>query len=217
LQFVNTTSPLRAQTAENQKVVRSHAARQSHHRRWLEKYGTTDSERSSAAAWQVAPRQRNVLQSKCECAVNARTSVAARNGPGLAASATYNLIGLTQLQSLRSTPEDTRVRNMAPYLRCQREVTAALTAATAATAVEVSNLAPSSLDSDWDGFGLPCEQCICSRCGRQLPSLGFRHRGSRQECTNNPVLALGSGHADPFASLPIEIQPYMWPLIDHCK
>jgi hypothetical protein len=218
LQFINNTSPQRAQAAENQKAVRSHAARQSHHRRWLQKYGTTGSERKSEGARQVALRQRSVLQMQCECAVNARLL---SNGAGLAASPTYNLIALTGLESLRSTPEETRFRNMVPLSSLPARNNAAavrrqlMAASTAATAVESRNLTPSSLDSDWDAFGLPFEQC--SRCGRQLPSLGFRHQQSRQECTNNPVLALGSGHADPFASLPIEIHPYMWPLLDHCK
>lgn len=217
LQFINNTSPLRAHAAENKKAVRSHAARQSHHRRWLQKYGTADSERNREGARQVALRQNGVLKSQCDCAVNARVF---GNGAGLTASPTYNLMALIRLESLHSTPEETRFRNMAPLsslparnnpaaVRCQLVA--------AAMAVDARNLAPSSLDSDWDGFGLPCGQCICSRCGRQLPLLGFPHRQSRQECTNNPVLALGAGHADPFACLPIEIRPSMWPLIDHCK
>ena len=41
--FVNNTSPLQAQNAENQKVVRSHVARQSHHQRCMQKYDIASS------------------------------------------------------------------------------------------------------------------------------------------------------------------------------
>lgn len=41
--FINNTSPLQAQNAENQKVVRSHVARQAHHQRCLQKYDIASS------------------------------------------------------------------------------------------------------------------------------------------------------------------------------
>ncbi|KIM95653.1 hypothetical protein OIDMADRAFT_148736 [Oidiodendron maius Zn] len=41
--FINNSSPLQAQNAENQKVVRSHVARQSHHQRCLQKYDIASS------------------------------------------------------------------------------------------------------------------------------------------------------------------------------
>jgi hypothetical protein len=113
---------------------------------------------------------------------------------------TYNLEGLTRLEPLPSIPEDARVWDMVPL-----------------TSLPPSNFTPSCLNSDWGSSGLPYEQCICSLCGCPLPSPEFRHRQSRPKLTNNPVLALGTGHAEPFASLPVEVQPHMWLLIDHCK
>jgi hypothetical protein len=128
-------------------------------------------------------------------------------------------MALTQLESLHSTREETKFRNMAPVSSPARNKPAAVQGqlVAAGAAVGASNLTLPSFDSDWDSFGPPCESCICLRCGRQLPLLGFQHQQSRQECISNLVLTLGSGHADPFSSLPIEILPSMWPLIDHCK
>jgi hypothetical protein len=41
--------------------------------------------------------------------------------------------------------------------------------------------------------------------------------GSDSPPASAPALDLGAWNADPFGSLPIEIQPCMWLLIDHCK
>jgi hypothetical protein len=197
LPFINITSP--AQPAENKRAVRSHAARQSHHRRRLQKCSITNSGGSESVK-KDAQRHRNFLQSQCQCPVNARVPVAARNRADVAASSTDNLVQLTRLESLPSIPENTRARNIVP-LHSQ----------------PLSNLAPAFLKSDWGSFDLPYEQCICSLCGCPLLAHKFRHRQLRLKYTNNPVLAIGNGHADPFGSLPIEIQPCMWLLIDHCK
>jgi hypothetical protein len=153
------------------------------------------------------------LRSQCQYPVNARRHVAAHNGAELAAPLTYNLVG-ARLEPVPTIPGDTRVQNMAPLpsLPARNSSTADYhQLVAAATAVEADGLPPSFLNSDWDGSGLPYEQRICSLCGRQLQ---FQHR---PELTYNTVAALGTGHADPFASLPIEIQPSMWRLIDHCK
>jgi hypothetical protein len=199
LLFINITSPLQAQPADNKKAIRSHAARRSHHNRWLQKCGITDSG-GSEGLQKAAQRQRNVLQSQCQCPVNARLPVAARNRADVAASSTYNLAGLARLVPLPSIPKDARVWNMVPL-----------------PSLPPSNLTPSFLNSDSRSFGAPYEQRICSLCGRPLRLLKFQQRQPRPKHTNNPAFALGTGHADPFASLPIEIQPCMWLLIDNCK
>jgi hypothetical protein len=199
LPFIDIASPLQAQPAETKKAVRSHAARQSHHRRWRQKCSITNSG-GSERVQKDTQRHRNVLQTQCHCPVNAKLPVAVRNHAEVAASSTYNLVGLSRLEPLPSIPEDARVWDMVPL-----------------SSPPPSNLAPSFLNSDWGSFDLPYEQCICSLCGCPLPSSKLRHRQSRPKHTNNPDLALGTGHADPFASLPIEIQPSMWLLIDYCK
>lgn len=213
LQFINTTTQLPSQPAANQKVIRSHAARQSHHRRWLQQCGITDTSGSKGAR-EVALKQRNVLRSQCQYPVNARLPAATDNSADLTASLTYNMAGLAGLEPLPSIPGDTGVPNMAPLPSppARNSLTADRhQSVVAAMAVESDSLPASFLNSDWDGFGPPCEQRICSQCRRQLQ---FQHR---PEHTYNPVSALGTGHADPFASLPIEIQPSMWLLLDHCK
>jgi hypothetical protein len=201
LLFINSTSPLQAQPAENQKAIRSHAARHSHHQRWLQKCGITDSG-GGKSVQKVAQRQRNDLQSQCQCPVYARLPIATRNRADAEVSSTCNLVGptLPQLEPLPSIPEDARDWDMDLL-----------------PSLPPSNLAPSFLKSDWSSFGLPYEQCTCSLCGCPLPSPKLQHRQSRPKHTNSPVLALGTGHVDHFASLPIEIQPCMWLLIDHCK
>lgn len=42
----------------------------------------------------------------------------------------------------------------------------------------------------------------------QYSSLGRRH--------NHPVTVLGAGRVDPFGVYPVEAQPYMHDLLDHC-
>jgi hypothetical protein len=213
LQFINTTTQLQSQPAANQKVIRSHAARQSHHRRWLQQYGITDTGAHNSAR-KVAQKPRNVLRSQCQYPINARLPAAVHNSGDLTASLTYNMAGLAGLEPLPSIRGDTGVRNMAslPSLPARNSVTAVRPQLVgAATEVQADSLPASFLNSDWDSLGLPTEQRICSQCRRQLQ---FQYR---PEHTYNPVLALGTGYADPFASLPMEIEPSMRLLLDHCK
>jgi hypothetical protein len=179
--------------------VRSHAARQSHYRRWLQNCDVTDP-RGSEGVQKVAQRQRNVLQSQNQYPINENPLVAARNPADVTASFTHNPMELNQLQSPPSVPKDARVWNVDPL-----------------PSLPPSNLAPSFLNSDWGSFDLPYEQCTCSLCSYPLPSPNFRQRHSRPNHTSNPALALGNGNADPFASLPIELPPCMLFLVDHCK
>lgn len=217
LEFINATTPL--QSAANQRVIRSHAARQSHHRRWLQQYGITDS-RSSEGERQAALRQRDVSHSPCQCPVTKRPPVAVNHGTDLVASLNYNLAGLTRLNPLPSIPGDTGVQNIAPppSLPARYNSSADCHQLVAPlTAADASNVALVLPNSDWNCFSLLREQCVCLQCGQQFPLPGFRHQRSRPEHTSNPVSPLGTGHIEPFASLPIEIQPHMWLLIDHCK
>jgi hypothetical protein len=85
LRFINITSPLQAQPADSKRAVRSHVARQSHHRRWLQKWGTTDSG-NSRVAQKATHRQRDILQSQCQCTVNARHPIATGNRGNVTAS-----------------------------------------------------------------------------------------------------------------------------------
>jgi hypothetical protein len=130
------------------------------------------------------------------------------------ASLTYNMVGLAGLEPISSIPSDPVVQNMAPVPTPPTSISLIAVRhqlVLAPTAVEADSTPLSFLNSDRDNSGLPCEQRICSQCRRLLQ---FQHG---PEDTYNPVRALGTGHADPFASLPLEIQPSMWPLLHHCK
>ena len=209
MQFINTTGPLQDQPVVNQRIVRSHAARQSHHRRWLQECGITNAKGSEGPQ-----RRKNALWNFCQCPVNVTLPIDADNGADLATSVTPNLGGLSPLEPLPSIPGDTKVQNIPPLpsLVASNSSTAVhkqLTAA--ATAVGVDSLVPSFLHSDWDNFSLVYGQRICSLCARPLQVQRM------PKDTYDPDLYLGTGHADPFSSLPIEIQPPMWVLINHCK
>lgn len=122
--------------------------------------------------------------------VYTRASDGVPNGASLEASSAPSAVGLTQLESL---PLHQKVGSLT------HGPLQSLPAMAVATPPIVF------LHSERDSISPPCE---------------LQHeQQSRPEHINNPAIAiaLGAGNADPFASLPMTIEPYMWALIDHCK
>ncbi|KIM94223.1 hypothetical protein OIDMADRAFT_35257 [Oidiodendron maius Zn] len=167
LQFINTSLPKRTQPIERHRVIRSHAARQSHYQRELRKYGI--------AGW----------------VVNADVPVAVPARADITASSTHSPVASTPLERPISLSEDPRVQNMATPQSLLAKSSSRVVhhhlkpVNTAEMAVEDRNYFPSFPDFNESNCDMPCEQSI------------------------------GVGHGDPFASLPVTIETYMWPLINH--
>lgn len=201
LQFINTSLPKRTQPIGCHKVIRSHAARQSHYQRELRKYGI--------AGW----------------VVNADVPVAVPARADITASPTRSPVGSTLLERLISLPEEPRVQNMAtpqslPAKSSPRVVNHHLKPVkTAELAVEDRNYFPSFPDFNESNCDMPCEQRECWQCSHQFLSLELQRQQSKSDHANNSAITvtLGVRHGDPFASLPVTIETYMWPLINHCK
>ena len=199
LQFINTSLPQRTQPIGCHKVIRSHAARQSHYQRELRKYGI--------AGW----------------VVNADVPVAVTARADITASSTRSPVGSST--RLISLSEDPRVQNVATPQSLLPKSSSRVVhhhlkpVKTTEMAVEDRNYFPSFPDFNESNFDMPCEQREWWQCTHQFLSLEFQRQQSKSDHTNNSAITItiGVGHGDPFASLPVTIETYMWPLINHCK
>jgi hypothetical protein len=221
LHFVNIMSPLQSRLADNQKVVRSQAARQSHRRRNPLMQRVMD--------WGGRPRElgskpRSQSRSEYRPPLNARRPVPVPNAEYHLASCTDNLLTTTPFEPLRSSPHGARFGTVpvgpgistsgsdsdSPAAILNQEMVAM-------TAMQVDRFASSSPNIALSTFDTSSEPRTCPLCGRQLPLFGSGNLPSTQSSTISPVSALGAGRVDPFSSLPIETYPDVHFLVDHCK
>jgi hypothetical protein len=220
LHFVNITSPLQSRLEDNQKAVRSHAARQSHTRRnplmqrimdWSERPRELGSKAGSYSWSEYRPalhehRPMSIAEYHApNCAHNLLTTAALGPSRSSPHSAIFEMATVVSGASNPSSGNDS------PASFSSQNTVGVTTMQTDLLISSPTNMIPNNVEAS-------SQPQTCPFCGDQLRLFGSRDIPSTQSRNaGSPVSGIGAGRVDPFSSLPIEINSTMHFLMDHCK
>lgn len=221
LDFVNITSPLQSRLADNQKVVRSHAARQSHLRRKPLMQRVMD---WGGRPLELRSKPRSHSRHEYRPRLNAQRPVPVPYAEYHVESCAHNLLTTTPFEPLRSSPHGARFGTvpLGPSISTRGSDSDSPAAIlnqemVAMTVMQADRFASCPHNTALSTFDTSSKPRTCPLCGHQLPLFGSGNLPSTQSSTISPISAVGAGRVDPFSSLPIETYPDVHFLVDHCK